>query len=229
MKYAVYFGSREIYGDMATSAKSLLINSDVDKIYFLIESDDFICDLPPSIEVRNISQEIWECGYTYNGQNVKTGWTYMGLARTALAKLLPDLDTVLSIDCDTIVDKDISDIWDIDISNYYYAAVREPTLSNRCGHLYINAGIMMCNLKKLREDKKEDEMIQLLNEKKLFFVCQDAINALCKDKILEIPNCYNKSDYTGVCYDPRVIHFAGKKRWQENEIVVKYRNMDYPR
>ena len=228
MKYAVYFGSREIYWDMATSAKSLLINSDVDKIFFLIEDDEFPYEISPSIEVRNISKDIWKW-YAQNGANARNNWTYMGLARTALAKFLPDIDKVLSIDCDTVVDKDISDIWNIDIDDYYYAAVREPTLSNRCGGLYINAGVMMCNLKKLREDGKEDEMIRLLNEKMLFFVCQDAINAMCKDKILEIPNSYNKCDYTGVCYDPRVIHFAGKRRWQENEVVVKYRNMDWPR
>ena len=47
MKYAVYFGSREIYWDMATSAKSLLINSDVDKIFFLIEDDEFPYEISP--------------------------------------------------------------------------------------------------------------------------------------------------------------------------------------
>ena len=39
MRAAVYSGTRNVYQDMLTSAKSLLIYSNVDKIYFLIEDD----------------------------------------------------------------------------------------------------------------------------------------------------------------------------------------------
>lgn len=50
MKAAVYCGTRNLYRQMITAAKSLLIHSDVDKIYFLIEDDDFPYSLPPEIE-----------------------------------------------------------------------------------------------------------------------------------------------------------------------------------
>jgi lipopolysaccharide biosynthesis glycosyltransferase len=46
----------------------------------------------------------------------------MALIRVALAKIFPDLNTILSLDVDTIVNENISDIWDYDISNYYFAA-----------------------------------------------------------------------------------------------------------
>jgi hypothetical protein len=46
MKVAVYAGTRNIYKDMLPSVKSLLIHSDVDKIYFLIEDDIFPYELP---------------------------------------------------------------------------------------------------------------------------------------------------------------------------------------
>ena len=55
MKAAVYCGTRNVYQDMIPSMKSLLIHSDVDKIYFLIEDDEFPYPLPPEVECINVS------------------------------------------------------------------------------------------------------------------------------------------------------------------------------
>ena len=41
MRAAVYSGSRNLYPHMVTAAKSLVANSSVEKIYFLIEDDKF--------------------------------------------------------------------------------------------------------------------------------------------------------------------------------------------
>ena len=59
MKAAVYAGTRNIYNRMLAPAKSLLIHSDVDKIYFLIEDDTFPYDLPKEIECINVSEQPW--------------------------------------------------------------------------------------------------------------------------------------------------------------------------
>ena len=228
MKYAVYFGSREIYGDMVPAAKSLLANSDVDKIFLLIEDDVFPYELSPTIETINISKKIWEW-YNPHGPNVKQRWTYIGLIRSALSKVFPDIDKILTIDCDAIVVEDISDLWNIDIDDFYFAAVKEPTISRMENMLYTNSGVAMMNLKKLREDRKDNEMLLLLNTKPLTFVCQDAMNIVCQSKILQIPNEYNATNYTGICYHPKVIHYAGQRQWRNNGIVEKYRRMDWPR
>lgn len=39
MRAAAYSGTRNIYDKMLTAAKSLLMHSNVEKIYFLIEDD----------------------------------------------------------------------------------------------------------------------------------------------------------------------------------------------
>ena len=41
MKVAVYAGTKNLYSEMATAAKSLANNSSVDLIYFLIEDSEF--------------------------------------------------------------------------------------------------------------------------------------------------------------------------------------------
>ena len=55
MRAAVYCGTRNLYQDMMTAAKSLIIHSDVEKIYFLMEDDQFPYELPKEIECINIS------------------------------------------------------------------------------------------------------------------------------------------------------------------------------
>lgn len=221
MKVAVYFGSREIYQDMISATNSLLANSDVDKIYLLIEDDVFPYGLRDKIETINVSGIVDE--YFKDSPNYNSSWTKMGLIRAALTKVFPDLDTILSIDCDTIVDKDISEIWDIPLDGCYYAGVKEPRLSATTNLDYVNAGVLLVNLKELREDKKDDEIIEFLNTKKLYFIVQDAINACCKGKIKLIPSCYNASDYTAPTNDKKIIHYAGiRGRWREYPLVKGY-------
>ena len=56
MRAAVYCGTRNLYENMFIAAKSLLIHSNVERIYFLIEDDVFPMDLPAEIETINISK-----------------------------------------------------------------------------------------------------------------------------------------------------------------------------
>ena len=125
--------------------------------------------------------------------------------------------------------QDISDLWDIPLDDYWFAAVKEPTLSMTTQSLYVNAGVMLLNLKKLREEHKDDEMIELLNTRHYTFVAQDALNALCQGGIYELPGDYNESRYTTKANNPRVHHFAGSQyfSWRNLSIWQEYKEMDF--
>lgn len=226
MKAAVYFGSHHIYDDMVSAYKSLLINSDVDKIYLLIEDDTFPYAVHRDVEVINISKDL-EKWFVPGSPNWNSNWTHIGLVRSALAKVFPDLDKILSIDCDTVVLEDVSELWEIPIDDYYVAGVREPSLSLATHNLYINAGVTMWNLKKLREDGIDDKMIDDLNRNGRSFVSQDVLNVFCKDHILEISGKYNVSEYTEKSLEKKILHFAGRKpwNWRDLDIVRKYREV----
>ena len=226
MKAAVYFGSHHIYDDMVSAYKSLLINSDVDKIYLLIEDDKFPYDVHRDVEVINISKDL-EKWFLPSSPNWNSNWTHIGLVRSALAKVFPDLDKILSIDCDTVVTDDVSDIWDIPLDDYYVAGVPEPILSMTTHNLYINAGVTMWNLKKLREDGVDDKMIRDLNRNGRPFVSQDVLNLFCRDHILSISAKYNASDYTERSDEKRILHFAGGRPcgWRNLDVVRKYREV----
>lgn len=224
MKAACYCGTRNLYYDMLPAIKSLLANSDVDKVYLLIEDDTFPFELPDCVTCVNVSEQTY---FRRDGPNFQNGWTYMVLMRAALHRVFPELDIILSLDVDTIVDADISGLWDIDLSDHYLAGVREPHKSIK--QLYVNAGVMLLNLKKLRESGKGDELIESLNSKHYDFNEQDCINELCNGNVLRIPGDYNQSDWTEPTATPKIIHFAAKKYYQDDPAVTRYRNMDWPR
>ena len=89
-----------------------MANSDVDRIYLLIEDDVFPFKLPPKVETINVSDQPY---FKHDGPNYKNGWTYMVLMRAALHRVFPKISRILSLDVDTIVAKDISELWDLPI------------------------------------------------------------------------------------------------------------------
>ena len=172
MKAAVYAGTRNLYPDMVTAAKSLASNSSVDEIYFLIEDTSFPEELPSYIHCMNVSGQTF---FTCDGPNVYKLWTWMVLMRAVLTQLFPQYDRILSLDVDTIVDKNIDELWNLDLDRYYLAGVPEPKKS-KPDSPYVNMGVAMFNLKKMRADLMDQSLIYLLNNMKYKFAEQDCIN-----------------------------------------------------
>ena len=224
-KVVVYFGSRHIYRDMVSATKSLLSHTKVDKVYLLIEDDIFPYELPDNgiFRVMNIRDTVPTI-FDPNSPNYHTGWTYIGLIRTALTKVFPQYDKVLSIDCDTIVVQDISELWDIPLDDYYFAAVREPFLSEVLNKVYVNAGVAMFNLDKLRKDGKDDEMICAMNTTYYRFVSQDIMSDFCQGGIYELPSDYNVSDFTEKTDNHKIYHYANRGAiWRDYPLAREYR------
>jgi len=217
MKHAVYTGTRNIYGDMETAAKSLIANSDVGKVWLLTEGG-FDRWLPDMCEVMDVSGQTF---FPKDGPNAETRFTYMALMRAALHREFPELGTVLSLDCDTVAVGDCSGAWDIDLEGCYFAAVQERWPSQRPGLQYCNVGVSLLNLEKLR-DGKGDEIVSLINSHAYAWPEQDAMNYLCQGRIAEMPPEYNRCPWTvGAIAPDRIIHFAAESSWPSTELCEK--------
>ena len=158
-RVVVYSGTRNVYGDILTSMRSLLDHTKVDTVYLLIEDDEFSKPLPDVCRVINVSQQAY---FKEKTPNYNSRWSYMALMKVALPDLLANEDIALHLDIDTVVVDDISDLWEIDISKYYFAAVREP-LKSAPDFVYCNVGACLLNLKKMRESEIFKTMISELN------------------------------------------------------------------
>ena len=220
MKSAAYFGTRKVYEAMVPAVNSLAANSNVEKIFLFIEDDVFPYAVPEICETRNLSGQTF---FRKTGPNFSSKWTYMSMMRAALPFLLPDLDRILYLDIDTIVIRDISALWELPLADCYFAAVREPEKSTET-FTYINAGVMMMNLEKLR-DGTAGRIIDLLNRR--FYPCkeQDLYSELCQGKLLLLPGDYNASDWTEPAEEPKILHFAAipLETWTRDPAVQRWR------
>lgn len=219
-KIVVYPASRVYYNDVIPAVNSCLANGNVDEIVIMIEDDVFPRQLPDRVRTMNISTQPWfRMGECPNYRNL---YSHMCLVRVALAKLFPDAGEILSLDADTIVLKDLSDLFSSDLTDYYLAGVPEELLSEHLKRPYINMGMALFNLDKIRADHKDDEMIEDLNHTWYQWVEQDCINTLCYPKILPLGSEYNASQFTARCDDPVIRHFAFERGWQQTFLVKRY-------
>lgn len=230
-KAAVYAGTSNLYRDMTVAAKSLFANSDVDKVFFLVEDNWFPYDVCDDIECINIrGQQFFNPG----GPNFNTHWTYMVLMRAALTKIFPDLDRVLSLDVDTIVEDDISDLWNLDMGDCVVAMVPEYMTGFRpFGPIYWNAGVMLQDMAKLRETGLDDQIIYALNHETFRCPEQCAFNKYCAGRIYTLPTRYNDGIVCGMSDNPAIAHFVGARNWQtwaahkHNGLLKKYADMSW--
>lgn len=220
MRTAVYNGTRNVYGSIRIALNSLLVNGGADRIYVLAEDDSLPYPVPDHVRVINVINQNW---ILRSSPSYFCHWSYMVLMRACLSKILPNEDNVLSLDIDTIVDGDISELWDTDLSGYYLAAAKEADKSS-AGDPYYQMGVVLFNLRQIREDGIDDKLIEALNTKHYGFAEQDAVNEICKGKIKEMSSRFNANRFTGYPEDIRIYHFAGEgeKNWHKKPIARKY-------
>ena len=223
---AVYAGTRNVYADMVTSAKSLVAHNHVDRVYFLIEDDVFPEPLPPYVHTINVSGYKGTFKDSPNAGNV---WTYMAMTRGDYTTILPE-PYVLSLDVDTIIQDDITELFELDLGDNYIAGVNEQNRADRDGAPYINFGVVCMNLAKMRKDAIDFRVMDLLQHTKLGFPEQDAYNRVCRGHILTLPTEFNVCRYTHVTGESdreRISHYAGIAYYRTFEHVKKYAEMEW--
>lgn len=145
------------------------------------------------------------------------------------ADIVPNMpEKLLYLDIDMMVADDIAKLYNIDISDYEYAAVREKYGCIFIRPDYINAGMLLINMKKIKETKLLEKARKLIKTQKLLFADQSAIFfATTKNKLL--PRIYNEQSKfnkkdTVICHFCKrlmlfpYLHTENYKQWQVEEI-----------
>lgn len=146
-----------------------------------------------------------------------------------LADLVPEIpEKILYLDIDMMVAGDISELYNIDITDYEYAAVKEKYGSKFLRPDYINAGMLLLNMSKIKETKLLEKARALIKKRKLLFADQDAIFLSTTKKLL-LPRIYNEQskfnkEDTVICHFCKRLlwrpypHVGNYKQWQVEEI-----------
>lgn len=137
--------------------------------------------------------ELYEKEFAYcpNEQAYCSPYTLLRL----FADIVPDMpDKLLYLDVDILFNRDIRLLYDIDITEYEYAAARDHYGKYLLNSNYINAGVLLFNMKKIRETGLLEKSRKLIKEKKLVFADQSAVyRSTTKKKML--PQRFNDQKF----------------------------------
>ena len=163
-----------------------------------------------------------------NSPNESAYCTPYTLLRLLADKVEDMPDKLLYLDIDMMIADDLSKLYHIDIDGYEYAAVKEKYGCWLIRPDYINAGMLLFNMKKIRETQLLEKARDRIKKKKMLFADQDAIFwSTTKKKI--IPRIYNEQskfnkEDTVVChfckrlmYSPYP-HTENFKQWNVEEV-----------
>lgn len=84
-------------------------------------------------------------------------------------------DKLLYLDVDILFNRDIALLYGIDVSDYEYAAARDHYGKYLLNPNYINAGVLLFNMKKIKETGLLEKARELIRTKKLTFADQSAV------------------------------------------------------
>jgi lipopolysaccharide biosynthesis glycosyltransferase len=167
--------------------------------------------------------------------------------RIFAAKYLPDtLDRILYLDPDIIVNGSLKSLYSLPMDKYYFAAASHTgALLRKINELrldmdeecpYINSGVMLMNLKRLRAEQNYEDVFDFIKRRKNLLILhdQDIISSLYGSKILELDTFrYNMTENLYVAHAPFekgfdldwvrknsvIIHYCGRnKPWKSNYI-----------
>lgn len=145
------------------------------------------------------------------------------------ADMIPEIpDKLLYLDIDMMAADDISKLYNINIEEYEYAAVKEKYGCWLIRPDYINAGMLLLNMKKIKKTGLLKKARTRIKEKKMLFADQSAIFWSTTKKKL-IPRIYNeqsKFDRKGtvICHFCKRLmflpypHTENYKQWNVEEI-----------
>ncbi|MDD6251823.1 MAG: glycosyltransferase family 8 protein [Oscillospiraceae bacterium] len=126
--------------------------------------------------------------------------------RLFIASMFPEYDKAIYIDSDIILEEDIAELFSIDIGDNFIGACRDASIDGIepfqsyveqvvgvDRNDYVNSGVLLMNLKRLRDADFDKHFLFLLNTYHFDSVApdQDYLNAICKGSIYYLSPKWN--------------------------------------
>lgn len=171
--------------------RSMFLNSDPEtnyKVFVLVPADftdrsrQAFLELDPEIKLIDLPENNVYRSVSKGKRHVSTTALY----KFDLAELFSQYEKLLYLDADILVLKDLSELFLTDIEDYYLAAVESfsvkfffpECLEQLQLEHHFNSGIMLLNLKRMRDDHIREKLIDHKLHGWNLFMDQDALNAV---------------------------------------------------
>ena len=183
---------------------------------------------------------------TFGQSNIPTS---IHVSKAAMLKfylptIFSEIDKILYLDGDVIVRKDLYPLYSTDLGTNYVAAVADmkamvhyqPNQNEKLGinsQFYFNSGVMLLNLKQMREDEISSRLVDYRQKGINYFMDQDSFNVVLLNHVLylsfhfnaqysnlsffdydEIKSYYklNEKTYDDFLSDVIVLHLSSKEK-----------------
>ena len=241
---------------ISVAIKSIIANSSKDYDYKLIVLHQEL-NQENMEKISSLSKEGFEIKFVYMKDGLESitdrvenrlrcdYFTLTIYFRLFIPDMFPEYDKGIYIDSDVVVPGDISKLYNIELGNNLIGACSDksvvdvPELAKYMEEAigvsryeYVNSGVLLMNLKEMREKEFTKKFLTLLN--KYHFDCiapdQDYLNAMCNGKILYLDESWDAMPTEGKepLSNPNLIHYnLFQKPWcydniQYEEYFWKY-------
>lgn len=155
--------------------------------------------------------------------------------RSFIARLYPIYNKAIYVDSDTVFLSDVAELFETNLGDNIVGAVVDKKVAevkpfrdyvkNALGvpHTeYVNSGVLLLDLKKLRKIHYLTQMINLINKYDANLVApdQDYLNVICKGKIFHLDEGWNAAPVKGLQpKSSKLLHYnLFKKPWQSDGV-----------
>lgn len=161
---------------------------------------------------------------------LNTHFTQETYFRLLMPELLPDsVERILYLDVDMIVRYPLDTLYEMDFEDQYAIVcpsrwepmrLEEEKLPLSKTHIYFNTGVMLYNMKKIREENTRDFLICCMKEykEKLRYLDQDVLNIAFCDKVKYVD--YNVYDMQTIASD--IFSISELRRIKEQAAIIHY-------
>lgn len=238
---------------------SLLANAHKNTFYkiYIMHSNDFLDKnkfkiLSLKKYYKNCDIEFLEIGNKFDNYDAKsTHFTKAIFYRLEIPTRIKQKKCIY-LDSDIVINDDLSELFNLNIDDYYIAGVKDGSgdaligndeipykntlklfMSQKIMNNYINSGVLLWNLEKIRKDNLVPQFYEFIqkyvfDEKISKLGDQDCLNLVCGEKILTLPLKYNVTSALvcgGYQSHPYVKTLYSQKEWQdayEKPVIFHY-------
>lgn len=202
-----------------------------------------------SIRFLNVHEKLSGHNLFVSGTGNRSYLTKEAYFRLLAPQLLPEYDKALYLDCDIVVCDGWEEIYEVELADKLLAGIpdlwgnwecfdkqselyryRQQELKLNNPLEYFNSGVMLLNLKAMRETFQEGELIELAASRNWQKHDQDVLNYISKDNNLFLDYTWNliecpskkawnsvpgeqQEEYEKCCMTPKIVHYASRKPW----------------
>ncbi len=229
----------------AVSIASIINNKAHNTIYdinvIMVECSDKKIKNIQSLQTDNVNINIIESDNIHKDLGANHSYvSKASLLKFNIANIFENYNKILYLDSDIIVRGDLSDLYNTNIKDVYAGVVIDMIAEDknhdhdRIGNKnYFNSGMMLLNIKKIREDKLTKKFIKTKKETSSKYQDQDVLNIVFGNCVKFLSPIYNYMTTNELNYDKNtiekfynakldnivIIHITWRKPWDYKNVA----------